>query len=113
MKALLPLIIFMNLQTFLTGQTVFTKAGQGSPELFQVIPNPGNGIYTVLYKNEISGTLTISVSDATGKYVYLKGIRDFDGDLRETVDISVNPRGVYIFEVETDNRRDAKRVIYQ
>lgn len=79
----------------------------------QVIPNPGNGVYTVIYKNENTGSLTLIVSDATGKYVYLKSIRDFNGELKETVDLSSHPKGLYIFEAEGTRFRELKKVVLQ
>jgi hypothetical protein len=80
---------------------------------FTVIPNPGNGIYTVIFKSESRDPLTLAVSDATGKYVYLKSIRDFNGELKEIIDISGHPKGLYIFEIEGDNFRELKKVVFQ
>jgi hypothetical protein len=86
---------------------------QKGVDVFQVLPNPGNGIYSVVFKSEVRGQLMLAVSDATGKYVYLKTIRDFNGELKEMVDIASNPKGIYIFEIESDNGRESKKVIYQ
>jgi hypothetical protein len=80
---------------------------------FQITPNPGNGVYSLTFRSDKRGTLMIAVSDATGKYVFLKTVRDFSGELKENIDITSNPKGIYIFEVESENSREARRVIYQ
>jgi hypothetical protein len=78
-----------------------------------VQPNPGNGVFVLTYKSEQKGSLTLSVTDATGKYVYLKSIRDFSGELKETIDLTGNPKGIYFFEVEGDKDREMKKVVFQ
>lgn len=88
-------------------------AQKDNQTILQILPNPGNGLYQVFYRSTDKGQLNLAVSDATGKYVYLKSIRDFDGELKESIDLSLQPKGIYIFQVEGDNHRELKKVIYQ
>lgn len=83
------------------------------PDVFEVVPNPGSGIFTVVFKSEQKTPQMLAVCDATGKFVYLKTIREFNGELKETVDLSGSPRGIYIFEIEWGNGREVKKVIVQ
>jgi hypothetical protein len=53
------------------------------------------------------------VFDITGKYVYLKNYGDFDGDLKETIDLNASPRGIYVLEVEGNSSRETKKIVYQ
>lgn len=84
--------------------------GKGSLE---VNPNPGSGHFTVNYKSEIRADLQLIVCDATGKYVYLKSRRDFTGELKELVDLSTLPKGVYIFQIEQEQELISTKVILQ
>ena len=93
--------------------TQASERNRAAGDQLQVTPNPGNGLYTLIYKSEIKGTLMLAVSDATGKYVFLKTVKEFTGELKESIDISSNPKGIYIFEVESEKGREARRVIYQ
>ena len=110
----LYLLLTYSIFSFSAGE-IFAQSrpSTGKQPSFEITPNPGNGQYAVTYKSEGEGDLHMAVSDATGKYVYLKSIRDFSGELKETVDISSNPRGVYIFEIEYNSGREAKKVIFQ
>src|SRR4051812_31441782 len=71
--------------------------GEGEKDLLQVLPNPGNGPFNVLYRSEYRGEIRLSVVDALGKYVFIKTVRDFNGELKESVDLVGNPKGIYIF----------------
>ncbi len=92
---------------------VVKSANRIAKDLLQIVPNPGSGIYSVVFRSEYKGPVSIAVSDAIGRYVYLKTIKEFSGELKESIDISGNPRGIYILEVETDVNRESKKVIYQ
>jgi endoglucanase len=82
-------------------------------DVLQVLPNPGNGIFTIMYKSDTKGAVNLAVTDATGKYVYLKTVRDFNGELKEILDLSGLPKGIYIVEAERENGRETKKIIHQ
>jgi hypothetical protein len=109
--------IFNSICLFSNAQAAITELSGPSKRqaesIFEIRPNPGSGIYQVVYKSESKVPLMLVISDATGKYIYLKSIKDFNGELKETVDLSINPKGLYFFEIEGDNYRDVKKVIYQ
>jgi hypothetical protein len=107
------LFYFTGIQTSFFLACTSTDLIRQKEPVFQVTPNPGSGIYTVVYKGDLKGSVTLAVSDGTGKYVYLKSIRDFSGELKETIDLSGNPKGLYIFEIEGDNARELKKVVFQ
>jgi hypothetical protein len=90
-----------------------TKPGEGDKDLFQVIPNPDSGAFNVIYKSDFRGQIQLAVIDALGKYVFLKTIRDFNGEYRESVELIGNPKGIYVFEIERDGERQSKKVIFQ
>jgi hypothetical protein len=88
----------------------FSDKGKGALE---VNPNPGSGLFNVYYKSDVKGDLQLIVCDATGKYVYLKSRRDFSGELKELVDLSTLPKGVYVFQVELAQELVSTKVILQ
>lgn len=104
-------LILLNLQPAPLG--AFYAGPDKGTEVFEVVPNPGSGLFTVTFKSEQKSPQMLAVCDATGKFVYLKTIREFNGELKETVDLSNSPRGIYIFEIEWGNGRDLKKVIVQ
>src|SRR6476620_9295613 len=77
-------------------------------DVLQVLSNPGNGIFTIVYKSDTKGAVNLAVTDGTGKYVYLKTVRDFNGELKEILDLSGLPKGIYIVEAERENSRETK-----
>jgi len=79
----------------------------------QVIPGSQGGNYNLTFKSDVRGPVTLMIFDITGKYVYLKTFKDFNGELRENIDLTQNPKGIYVFEIEGGTARDTKKVIYQ
>jgi len=76
--------------------------------------NQGNsgGQFILNYKNP-APPFTVMVFDITGKYVYLKNYKDSGSELKEVIDLSAYPKGIYVFEIETNDSREAKKLIYQ
>jgi len=87
-------------------------ADNGKNEL-QVSPNPGNGHFIVSFKSDLRGNIQLSVCDATGKYVFLKSRRDFNGELKELLDLTSLPKGIYIVQAEIEQVITATKIILQ
>lgn len=79
----------------------------------EVSPNPNNGLFTISFKSDLKGFLQISICDATGKYVFLKSKRDFYGEVKELVDLSTQPKGVYIVQTEIEQVSKATKIIIE
>jgi hypothetical protein len=77
------------------------------------VRHDNHGIFTATIKGNIPESASLVVFDATGKYIFLKTIRAPDTEINETVDLSRFPRGIYIFEFESNNARETKKVVYQ
>lgn len=92
----------------------YSPRGQNPKEgLLSVLPNPTTGVFTIIYRSDSKGNLSLSVCDATGKYVYLKSVKDFSGEQKEQIDLSSLPRGLYVVEAEDDNYRVNRKIILQ
>src|SRR5688572_1394127 len=107
------LFIFSSVFAEATVIRIESQAGRPARDVLQILPSPGNGVFTIVYKSETKGAVNLSVTDATGKYVYLKSIRDFNGELKEILDLSGLPKGIYIVEAERENSRETKKIINQ
>jgi hypothetical protein len=81
--------------------------------VFNISSTNSQGQYTLNYKSPARGPLTIMIFDITGKYVYIKNHKDFNGELKELIDLGAYPRGIYVFEVETNDSRETKKIVYQ
>jgi hypothetical protein len=63
---------------------------------FVVYPNPGNGIFSLQTKNEIS---TVEIMNVLGEIIYRENI--FSSD---KIDISDKPKGIYFIRAEDKNK---------
>lgn len=62
-------------------------------------PNPGNGLFTIDYTNDISETINIEVINITGSKVAVKTWNVNNGNNRQQLDLSMYPKGFYIVRV--------------
>jgi hypothetical protein len=110
MEKKLPVAAFFLIQLMLHGQSAFSQAGRNN---LQVTQGNSSSQFTVNYKSDNHGPITIMVFDITGKYVYIKNYGNFEGDLKETIDLNASPKGIYVLEVESDSSRETKKIVYQ
>ena len=87
--------------------------GEGDKDVFQVVPNSDSGAFNVIYRSDFRGEIRLAVIDALGKYVFFKTVKDFNCEYRENVELTGNPKGIYVFEIELDGARQSKKVIFQ
>jgi len=64
-----------------------------------VYPNPGTGVFTILGEN----IMTIKVSDLSGKTVVKS--------TQPVIDLSKQPKGIYLFKVKTENKTYIEKVV--
>lgn len=66
-----------------------------------IYPNPGNGIFT-FQSSVVSGKCSVEVYNVLGEKVYDATLNQDQGD--NTVNLSNQPNGIYLYRVITDNR---------
>ena len=113
MKKIILTFIFLTLLFVNLGALSGLTSRQDPKDNSLNISTAGQGSYNLVYKSAGRGPLTIMVFDITGKYVYLKNIKDFGGELKENIDLGAQPKGIYVFEVESNDSRETKKIIYQ
>jgi hypothetical protein len=100
-------------QTVLRYQNI---VGTGTPpvsiiekesNIFEVYPNPSNGIFNIVSNNNLENT-NIEVIDITGKIVYTKNVNQLTTQTLDLTELSV---GVYTLKVSNIQSNQTKRVI--
>jgi hypothetical protein len=79
-----------------------------------IYPNPTNGIFTISVENSPffkggKGDLKISITDLTGKVVYLK---EKQGN-KLIINISDKPGGIYVLQIQSENILKSYKIIKQ
>jgi surface protein len=73
-----------------------------------IYPNPSNGVFSVFSDNITSSIKKISVLDISGHAIFI------NDDINEgtfNIDLSLIPKGVYIIEIITNNKKVLKKLI--
>lgn len=80
-------------------------------EKFAVYPNPSNGTFNVVLSS--SDEVTIKVFDLRGRSVYNQVFADQGPIFNKEINLNALGAGVYILNVESDGKREAKRIIVE
>ncbi|MFB6340616.1 T9SS type A sorting domain-containing protein [Saccharicrinis sp. FJH62] len=86
--------------------TVSNAIDENQTGLFEVYPNPGNGLFTVELANN-EKIKQIQVTDLNGKTVYNEGA---DGGMKETLNLQSLASGIYMLKVETGDKVYNRRI---
>lgn len=73
---------------------------------FVVYPNPSDGMFKLQYIPFNSNKITYSIDDMLGKQIVVNTI--FESNVSETIDLSVYPKGVYVFHIT-----DGKTIVHK
>lgn len=76
------------------------------PEI-KVFPNPGNGVYHVVFENNSSKDMNLNVYTINSK----KLLSNYARDKALTLDLSDYPDGVYILKVQTEHTQQTLKLI--
>ena len=77
----------------------------------QFFPNPApNGKFQVRFSHPNEADMSLKVFDLSGKEVYNRAIDGFRGRYSETMDLSKQPKGVYLLEISLDDKRLTRKI---
>lgn len=79
----------------------------------KVYPNPGNGKLSVSFSAPSTGDIEISISNANGKEVYSKKLKDFSGEYFNQVNISENGKGTYFLKITQGGDSITKKLVVE
>ena len=75
------------------------------------VNNPDNGVINLRFQTAGKGDVTIEVTDAKGKEVAKKEIKDFDGEYVGQVDLKKNTKGTLFVKVVQNEDGAVKRIV--
>ena len=100
-------MIRMNLGTPTT--SLSEKGFEGNLHVF---PNPGNGVFTIEFKDVKSGDYYIEITSILGKKVYSHYMK-INGFLDEKIDLSTFGKGVYLLQISNSEKSINKKIIIE
>jgi len=75
-------------------------------------PNPNNGEFTIDFALEETMPVTLTVLDIAGREVYNKQLTDFNGNHKETIDISDQAPGTYFLTISQGGKLYTKKFVF-
>ena len=78
-----------------------------------VFPNPSTGTFAVRYSNNQKFTATVTVRNMLGQIVYLVAAREYQQQLLQQVNLTGKPKGIYLVEILSGNKRITTKVLIQ
>ena len=76
-----------------------------------IYPNPSTGIFNIQFNGELKGDVGINVFDIFGRNKYQTIFNNNSGYNTHKVDFSNNPQGIYILELNQNDRKLHKKLI--
>jgi len=95
---------------------VITSIQNIENNIFEIYPNPSNGILNILGSNRAGeGLLGLEITDITGQIIYTRGIvlNDMPSDVPLQIDLSNKPKGVYFLTIKTETGVYTDKLIIQ
>ena len=80
--------------------TGITSVGQG--EQFRVFPNPATDAVTLVMNGITGAATTVRIISVTGQVMLQEHVKNVNGNIRRTYDLSRYARGIYILETLSD-----------
>jgi hypothetical protein len=93
--------------------TVDAKNPALTQDMFTIYPNPAKDKLTMVYENDFSGHVFITVMDVYGRVVEFESVSKYAPGLSHEINLSgLNP-GFYFIEVRDSSQRSVKRFLKQ
>jgi hypothetical protein len=77
----------------------------------KVVPNPGNGQFSLLLRQEKPGPMEIEVFDLNGRTLHSRDFAGITGMRNFAFDLTGTPAGIYWLELRQDNRRHVEKLV--
>lgn len=75
-------------------------------------PNPTNGSVNVVFEDKLSQEASIRLTNVAGQLIWEEGTTNMtNGKYVRTIDLSSEPKGVYLIEIKTDKQVVHKKIV--
>ncbi len=117
MKKIFTLIVFCLVIGGVSAQVSFVSDNKSDDSFvteLNIYPNPtttGNITININLDRQ-EETVTIKVYNLIGKTVFVQKINSFETELQEVINLSSNPKGVYILEVSNGEKKEIRRLSF-
>ena len=74
-------------------------------------PNPGDGRFQLSFEAASKGDLEVMIFDTQGKKVYYEMLADFEGNYRNSIDISRRDAGNYFMQIIQNGKTYSRKLI--
>lgn len=81
-------------------------------DAFEIYPNPNDGKFNIEFQAEKGEETEVKVFDASNKLIYQRKYQGNGALIKEEIDVSQNPKGVYIIQIESGNNMEVRKVIF-
>lgn len=89
------------------------ETGNETSTILKLFPNPSTGVFTVKYGSKETFKATVNIRNMMGQVVYTIPLKEYNGHLQQVINISGKPKGMYLVEIVTANKRITEKIIIQ
>lgn len=79
--------------------------------VFSIYPNPSDGVYRLVFGEDLPGQATLKVIDLSGRTVFERQVSDLETGTAETIDIAALENGMYYLILETSDRQYKEKLL--
>jgi murein DD-endopeptidase MepM/ murein hydrolase activator NlpD len=84
-----------------------------TPTALTVFPNPSAGAFTVRYNNKQKFAASVTIRNMLGQVVYSIASREYQNELMQQVNLTDKPKGIYLVEILSGDKRITSKVLVQ
>jgi hypothetical protein len=88
--------------TFTFSKTIVVKAASNKHEAFTLYPNPGNGVQYIKPAAGSAQAIQINVRNLQGELIQTAMVKNLDSSVGYKLDLTAQPKGLYLIEVVSE-----------
>lgn len=117
MKKIFTLLSVTLLSAAIYGQTIFPNQAEEGAESFiqeiNIYPNPTtNGSFALEFEIDTEKEITVKLFNLIGKEILARNLQVFQGLNEESFNLNGKPKGVYILEISSGDKKEIRRVSF-
>ncbi|NNV55393.1 peptidoglycan DD-metalloendopeptidase family protein [Panacibacter sp. KCS-6] len=79
----------------------------------RVFPNPSTGVFTIRYGNNQKFSAAVTIRNMLGQVIYAIAEREYEHELQQQVNLTGKPKGIYLVEILSGDKRITSKVLIQ